>query len=397
MITPAEIRKKAWKLWENQSFLRSQLKGENMFPWSIPCPRLQSGRVLEDFSAIRQWIQALREGSKEKGGFGYRIQFSQVNHRQLGEQELPCAIIFESREDFLQLIGKDREYERFQDIVRLVFTWHPDLQPLIERSPGKVLEYGPKWPQLLRVCDFFLKNPRPNRYLRELDIPDVDSKFIEQHRSILSELLDHILPPDCISAEITGLSGHGFERRFGLKYDEPLIRFRLLDQSLMRYPGMADMSIPLSNFTLLSVPCDRVFVTENKVNGLIFPQAQDSMVIFGLGYGIQSLQHMEWLKDRRIHYWGDIDTHGFAMLSQLRHYFPQTRSFLMDRQTLDEFQMLWVTEPSDKRCIADLPNLNPEETRLYVELRDNSLGENIRLEQERISFQYLCKRLPTTH
>jgi len=88
-----------------------------------------------------------------------------------------------------------------------------------------------------------------------------------------------------------------------------------------------------------------------------------------------------------------LDTHGFAMLSQLRSYYPRTESFLMDRETLLAFRKLWGTEPTDKRCIAELPNLNDEERQLYEELRDNVVGENVRLEQERIGFQCLCERL----
>ena len=42
----------------------------------------------------------------------------------------------------------------------------------------------------------------------------------------------------------------------------------------------------------------------------------------------------EWLKGRPLHYWGDIDTHGFAMLDRVRAIFPAAESFLMDRETL---------------------------------------------------------------
>jgi len=47
-----------------------------------------------------------------------------------------------------------------------------------------------------------------------------------------------------------------------------------------------------------------------------------------------------------VHYWGDLDTHGFAILNQLRAWLPQTRSFLMDRQTLVEHRDRWGREPA---------------------------------------------------
>ena len=221
----------------------------------------------------------------------------------------------------------------------------------------------------------------------------MDSKFIEQHKGILAELLEQMLPADSIDQTVSGLAAHGFERRYGLKYDQPLLRFRILDKDLTAAYGLTDLSVPLDQFNQLQLPCERVFITENKINGLSFPAVERAIVIFGLGYGIRSLSQTAWLRDKAIFYWGDIDTHGFAILSQLRGYFPQVGSLLMDRQTLMAFQGLWGREPDDKRCLADLLNLTEPEQSLYQDLRNNVLGDNIRLEQERIGFAYLCKRL----
>ena len=81
---------------------------------------------------------------------------------------------------------------------------------------------------------------------------------------------------------------------------------------------------------------DRVFITENEINGLAFPDVPGSLVIFGLGYGLDRLSEVSWLHRREVHYWGDIDTYGFHILDRLRALFPAARSFLMDRETLLE-------------------------------------------------------------
>ncbi len=41
------------------------------------------------------------------------------------------------------------------------------------------------------------------------------------------------------------------------------------------------------------------------------------MVLFGSGYGFEFLSNVLWLAKLNIYYWGDIDTHGFAILNQL--------------------------------------------------------------------------------
>ena len=117
----------------------------------------------------------------------------------------------------------------------------------------------------------------------------------------------------------------------------------------------------------------------------------DSMVIFGAGYGFEALKNATWLARCRIYYWGDIDTHGFAILDQLRGHFPQVVSMLMDRAIFIAHTEHWGKEaqPSSR----DLCRLSQEEKALYDDLRDQRLGKNLRLEQERIHFHYVLAAL----
>lgn len=393
MISPSEIREKALKIWQTGRFLAAYLKEEELFPLDVQFRKVTSREALESFAGMREWMARLRDGSKERLGYGYTLEFTPVNHRQLGSQLFPNRIRFDTPRDFLRFIGKQKEFECFRVLAEQTLEEQPAVKGWLEQKPLKVLENQDVWARILAVCRFIQDNPMPRRYIRELDILGVDSKFIEQNKSILRELLDIVLPADAIQGEATALAGHGFERRFGFSYDEPLIRFRLLDDDLARPWGMTDFSVPLSQFCRLAIPCERVIITENKINGLTFPLLPKAVVVFGLGYGISALSDAEWLRDSDIHYWGDIDTHGFAILSQLRSYFPQAGSLLMDHETLLEFRRLWGREADDKRCIAELPHLREPERRLYLDLKNNVLSNNVRLEQERIPFGYLCQRL----
>ena len=137
----------------------------------------------------------------------------------------------------------------------------------------------------------------------------------------------------------------------------------------------------------------QVFITENETNFLAFPPAHKGMVIFGAGYGFEALGRARWLNDCgcRLHYWGDIDTHGFAILNALRSHFDNVESFLMDRHTLDAFKPVWGVE--DTPLLRDLPRLTNDEQALYDDLRDNRIRPNLRLEQERISFGWVLAAL----
>jgi len=392
MISLAQIKAKAKRIWDDYHLQRSCLMGETIFPLNFDLPKLSASQLQHDYLQVRAWIKELLEQSKIHLGFGYEVIFKEINHRQLGQQSFPHYIVFHQPSDFLQFINKTKEFENFQQLAADLVQREPLLKPWLCRYPENILDYKKEWPRFFAICDFLRNNPQINLYIRQLDIPGVDTKFIEQHKPILIELLDQLLPATAINTEITQRGAHYFEQRYGFKFDEKLIRFRLLDPDLQQ-SNRSDLSVQLNNFINHPINCQHIFITENKINGLSFPPVKNSIVIFGLGYGIQSLRNVAWFKNKTITYWGDIDTHGFAMLSQLRSYYPQTISFLMDSLTLTKFQNLWVTELPNKRCSAQLSYLTFEEQRLYQDLLNNVFGENIRLEQERIGFNYFLQQL----
>jgi hypothetical protein len=136
------------------------------------------------------------------------------------------------------------------------------------------------------------------------------------------------------------------------------------------------------------VDVSTVFIVENEINFLSFPTMQDAMVLFGSGYGFDAIKSVTWLRDRSVFYWGDIDTHGFAILDQLRSTLPLAKSFLMDRSTLLAHKAHWTLEPKPQQ--RELSRLDDTERALYDDLRYHRVGEAVRLEQERIRFGW-CK------
>ena len=387
MITPAEIRQKALKLWGSGKVLQAALQNEDglLFPWVISFRKPNARQQLEDFSTIRVWMEKLKNQSKAVTGSGYHLDYKVINHRQLGEQRLPDRIVFQSREDLLRFIHKLRDFEQLYTTASVSISRHPTLHEWIISKPRQFMKYHESWQQLLAVCEYFIAHPRPDYYIRELDIRGVDSKFIEQNKGILTELLDWLLPATAINSAGGGSGQYGFERRYGLKYPEPLLRFRLLDSALYPLPEVSDLSLPLSQLAQWHIPCEKVFITENKTNGLSFPDLPVSMVIFGLGYGVDSLAEIGWLRGKQLVYWGDIDTHGFSILSRLRHYFPDVQAVMMNQATLAQFEGLCVTEPAASRCTHVLTGLFEQEQVLYQHLQLS----HQRLEQERLPMAYV--------
>ena len=386
--TTADIKQQLHRYWSRGQMLAGRSDGKPLFPLSLRFRKPDGRDLSERFDDVRRWIRELEEGSKAKQGFGYQIEWAGIHHRQLGHNRVPVGVSVPTESDAFRLLRKDGEVNRFRALAVATSRRFPALDNWLARRPLTALEHAEDWERILAILTWFHEHGRSGLYLRQLNIPRVDTKFIETRKGLLSELLDEVLPPEMVNTQFAG--ARNFEERYGLASKPTLIRFRLLDKELNLH-GLTDLSAPICQFARLNLPIDRVFITENEVNGLAFPDASGSMVIFGLGYGVQTLAGVPWLQSKKLYYWGDIDTHGFSILHRFRAIFPQAQSFLMDRETLMTHRELWGTEAD--RFLGSLPYLTEAEQSLLTDLRGGALGERVRLEQERISFEWLQRAL----
>lgn len=384
---PADLRAQLQKLWDRGELLASLVTGESLFPKRLALKEPTSAEMADRFDEVRAWIGEIL-------AMPYcRVEMREFKHRVFGANAVPQEAWVDTVEDALALIGKKRDVVRFTVLTATTAARQPQLLGWLAKRPLRALELADEWNRLLEIVAWLQAHPRPGVYLRQVDIPGVHSKFIEAHRGVLIELLDIVLSPETIDSSASGVSQ--FAKRYGFR-DKPVrIRFRVLDpdHALLSSRLVQDITLDAESFARLDCNASRVFITENEINFLAFPQVKDSWVIFGAGYGFEMLRKVEWLARCRVHYWGDIDTHGFAILDQLRSQFDHVESFLMDRTTLLAFESQWGKE--EKQALRDLPRLNPEEKALYDDLRDNRIRKNLRLEQERIGFGWVESALST--
>jgi hypothetical protein len=379
--TPDAIRNTLLKQWRDGRMLSAIAAGESMFPLRIPL----RGPATRDFSArfdeARTWIRSLDDESKAARGHGYVVERETRQLRELGTNDIPIAVVVETEVDAFRLIGKEREAERFRRLLDETRSRVPCLGEWLRSNALTALEYADDWAALLSVIEWFRRYPRPGIYLRQLDIVGVDTKFVEERRSICAQLLDAALPPDAVAREHTASAN--FDARYGLRSKSPLVRLRILD-STRRIAGLSDLSIPVSEFRSLNPAIANIFIVENETNCVAFPDVTNALVVCGRGYAVELLANCVWLKERTVRYWGDIDTHGFAMLDRLRSALPNVASLLMDTETLLSHRRLWVVE--ERQHEKSLTHLTDEERDLYEALLSGRFGDRIRLEQERISF-----------
>lgn len=384
--TPADLRDQLHRLWDRGDLLRAAVSNDVAWPVRLRLKTPSPADLSDRFDAVRDWVRAVAATQH------VRIDWRDWNHRVQGSQRLPAAVWVDTLQAALAVVGKERQVERFKALWERTAGTQPSLLAWISKRPLQALDLADRWERLLAVVAWLQAHPRPGVYLRQVDVRGVDSKFIEANLAVLTELLNMALTPPEINAGAIGSAQ--FASRFGF-LDKPVrIRFRLLDPALPLLPGcqgLPDVTLDAESFAALELPLKRVFVTENETNFLAFPQVERAIVVFGAGYGWEALARATWLHRCPLHYWGDIDTHGFAILDQLRGYFRHAASFLMDRETLLAHRLHWGGEPEPVR--HDLWRLTTQEAQVYDELRFDRLQPMLRLEQERVAYGWLSDRL----
>jgi hypothetical protein len=374
------IEKKLQMKWDKGIFLLELTEPGELFPLRVPLKGPDSTELSEQFSIARIWTQQFTDTAEKP----FSVERKEFNHRLLGKNKIPVAILFNSLPDLARFLGKLHVLKLFKNLQQELLDPFPQLKPWLVKNTITALELAPVWRKLIQVALWMSNHPQPGIYVRQMSIPDIDTKFVEKNRKVLTEWFDMILHPSKIDNSVTGVKN--FEQRFGFISKPAQVRFRFLDKNHY-LNGLSDLMVRTDEFCALSPDVDTIFVTENDINGLAFPSVNNAIILFGRGYGFDFLKDAEWLQDKKIYYWGDIDTHGFAILNQFRAIFSQTRSMFMDRETLLLHKNQWVQETYPTKAV--LNRLTDEELELYNDLLNNRYGDSIRLEQEVLSFDLL--------
>jgi hypothetical protein len=385
--TPADVERKLRRHWESGRVLAAYGQGHPWEPLGIPLRGPTAGELAAGLERARRWTADWQRAAGRLG----RLEFRRVGGRLVGGNELPAKLWIDDYPQLWRALGTAGQAGRFAERVAAARTVAPRLVDWMLRHPLQVLELDPHWPALVATVLWIDTHVDGSQYVRELDVPGVDTKFIERHRAILAALLDIQLDPARIdqTRPRTDLAGrYGFRRRPGYA------RLRALGHGQRLAGAFTELHVRLDELAVAPPECGSIYVIENDVTYLAFPPVDGAAALFGGGYAVSVLEQLDWLADRRLVYWGDIDTHGFAILDRLRRSFPHAESLLMDRATLLAHEGQWVQEA--KPHVAHLPHLRPAEADLYRDLVEDAFGPSVRLEQERISYSVIKRTLSMT-
>ncbi|MEU7641300.1 Wadjet anti-phage system protein JetD domain-containing protein [Streptomyces sp. NPDC039016] len=380
--TPRDVVARLRKRWDRGDYLTQLADGAAWEPLDVPLRGPKAGDITQHYDQVLAWATSWAPGANRR----MRIEYRQLGGRLAGVNRVPARVWIERREDLWTLLGVTSTVNRYASLLAAAREMLPPLAAWMAVHPMKVVQREADWPRLQAAIGWITDYRGPAVYLRQLDVPGVDTKFIEHHRAILTTLLEHCLPDDRIDTEAARTD---FAARFHFLRKPAYLRFRLLGGASLA--GFNELTVRVDEFTARPPGVTTVYVVENETTYLAFPSQPHSIVIHGGGYAVTQLSALPWLQDVRLIYWGDLDTHGLTILDRLRRAFPHARSILMDRNVLLEHRSQWVKEETPTH--EHLTTLTPEEADLHESLVEGEFGHNARLEQERVRYHLLEKAL----
>lgn len=355
--------------------------GAPSWPLTITLGTPTETAALQQVDAVRAWAGAWRDWHGEG-----ELCWCTPRWRVLGSQRLPDKLVLRNPSQVAAWAGELARWNRAVDREAVLIQRWPQLVRRLGGLFNVLADYAEAdFLRLVDALDWLATHPASGLYPRQLPIAGLDTKWLESRRPVLAFLMACLRGPD---ADVTD-----FYALCGLRSMPVQLRLRILDPDLRALTrGIGDVMAPVEQIAALDLPASNVLIVENLQSGLALPDLPGTVAIIGLGYSVDLLGQIPWL--RRVHgrYWGDLDTHGFAILNRARLYLPDLTSLLMDEGTMKRHAVLWSTEAS-QHSGNGLELLSAAEQAVFLALKNNLWGQHLRLEQERIAWPDVCGAL----
>lgn len=368
MITVPEARERARARYERHYAawaVGAATGAEDVVALDIPLHPPVERVALADPGAAVEWVAAWRQAGVAD------VTWEERRWASLGTQQIPVRLTMTGAAQLAAFAGRQAHWRVVSSrVAELVAEWRgrttDDGEALARalRACAGTLSALPQVDadRLREVLRWLVDHPSSGAYIRQLPVRGVDTKWTQRHRGLVTGL----------HRAITGRPD------LGLAAPPELVRVRFLDVGLGP-GGLSDVSAPVDELARLAVSPRAVLVVENLETLVALPPVPGVVVVHGSGHAVDRLARIGWVTQSRLLYWGDLDSHGFAILDRFRSHCPGVESVLMDRPTLETHRDLWVPEPKPTR--ASLERLTAEEAATLAMLRQEG---DVRLEQERL-------------
>lgn len=364
MYSPDELRKKLARQWDNAKLRAERLLSPGSWPLCLPIGKPSAKIFAEQAQRVLQHVQLWRQVAVG------RVEWKEVIYRASdGPVSMPFRWILNSPSDWINATADpvvNREFRLLEGIIEQV---DPIFHPLLvshrslwrHKDPQTIISAARLACRLDPGCAKGLP-------LRLLSGQGVDTKFIENNISLLTRLLD---------VRFSGEASEQGLTTFLDAFDESShwVLVAPLSPGLLPFKKCRVTTAELTETTL---PASCILVIENEQCLHQLPALSDTIAILGCGLDVQWLSSSV-LDEKRVAYWGDMDSWGLLMLARARCCCPTLDVLLMNRELFEQYAShSAVSEPVKAQKVIPDGLLN-EEADFYRYLTCLPRG---RLEQE---------------
>ncbi|WP_456380833.1 Wadjet anti-phage system protein JetD domain-containing protein [Thiolapillus sp.] len=363
MKSPDDLARKLASQWRNPQWREKRLLSAAAWPLELPIGTPAANQIAETPADLLQHVQAWREV-----GVG-EVVWGEKRYRNAAEAvALPLCWRIRKPSEWVQASGEPQIALEYSLLSRLVARIDPMFHTLLIRELPRLIRQSES--EIFHAAQIAMQL-RPGvaqgKPLRALSVAGSDSKFFERNRRLLTRMLDLRFAGEASEQGLEDFLGAVSEK------DHWLLLLPL-------QPGLlpfAQLRVRASELAHIPLPAGNILVVENEQCQHQLPQLPGCIAVMGAGLNLNWLQ-AEWLRERRLAYWGDLDTWGLYMLGKARGFQPHMQALLMERSIFDQFEAAAVAEPVPYQD-GEPQGLNREELQLFCYLQERERG---RLEQE---------------
>ena len=329
--SPDELAALLIRQWHSADKREDYLLNPQNWPMEVPIGRPPPALFTHQTARVREHIAHWRTVTVGE------VKWRDTAFRSAAEPvSLPLHWQLSSPEEWAQASGDAQVQLELRRLRYLLDRVNPRFHSLLVRQRGLWRERNDE--EVVQAAALTLglePGIAAGRPLRGLALAGIDSKFIERNRGLVTALLDIRFEGQASQLGLTSFLDAADEGDHWLLV-VPLAP-GLLPFAQQRVRARELMDTPLLAGHILLIENDRCLH--------LLPSLPDTVAILGSGLDLAWLR-TDWLRQRHLGYWGDMDTWGLHMLARARDLQPHLQPLLMEHTLFDRHATaLAVPEP----------------------------------------------------
>ncbi|NOZ54766.1 MAG: hypothetical protein GXP08_16785 [Gammaproteobacteria bacterium] len=364
MKSPDQLADKLARQWANADTREQRLLQPESWPVELTIRKPSASKIKHNLDDVRKHLEQWRNVSIGE------VLYEQINYRDTQDAiETPTLWRLHKPSDWITATGNQDIKTEFQKFAAIFSKTDSLFHSLLIRQRHLISNKDQN--EVIQACELVMQLEQGCAIdipLRALSLAGIDSKFFERNRGLVIKLLDARF--DNLISEI------GLEEFLGaIKEDDHWLLIADLDDKQLPFK---QIRVRDSELTTMPLPGHNLLIVENERCLHQLPKLKNTLAILGAGLNL-SWMNATWLTDKKLAYWGDIDTWGLTMLAKARQYQPLISALLMTREIFQQHCSDKAVE--EPKTAGNIPPeaLTADEKKLFQQLLTSEKG---RLEQE---------------